>query len=80
MKLLLDQGLPVSAAAELRKQGLDVEHVAEIGMMRATDNDILAHARRIDAVCITLSMPIFMPSLSLRERENLRLSVFGEKV
>jgi predicted nuclease of predicted toxin-antitoxin system len=37
MKLLLDQGLPRSAAAMLRNIGFDVTHVAEIGLSQAEE-------------------------------------------
>ncbi|MBI5443518.1 MAG: DUF5615 family PIN-like protein [Deltaproteobacteria bacterium] len=44
MKLMLDQGLPRSAAALLREKGHDAVHVAEIGLAAATDAEILAEA------------------------------------
>jgi predicted nuclease of predicted toxin-antitoxin system len=44
MKLLLDQGLPRSAAALLHDMGLDTLHVADVGMSAAEDPDILRWA------------------------------------
>jgi hypothetical protein len=40
-RLLLDQGLPRSTAILLNQAGWDVIHVAEIGMSRSDDLDIL---------------------------------------
>ena len=37
MKLLLDQGLPRSAASLLRDVGIDTLHFGEIGLAAATD-------------------------------------------
>jgi predicted nuclease of predicted toxin-antitoxin system len=37
MKLLLDQGLPRSAATLLSEAGIDTIHVAEIGLSAADD-------------------------------------------
>lgn len=54
MRLLLDQGLPRSAAAILRGEGLDVVHVSEVGLAAATDLDILANARESGRVVVTL--------------------------
>ncbi|MCC6718055.1 MAG: DUF5615 family PIN-like protein [Acetobacteraceae bacterium] len=51
---LLDQGVPRSAAARLNEHGWNTVHVAEIGMHRATDAAILAHARADNRVCVTL--------------------------
>ena len=54
MKLLLDQGLPRSAAALLRGEGIDTIHVGDIGMATALDADILALGRQEQRVIVTL--------------------------
>jgi predicted nuclease of predicted toxin-antitoxin system len=53
-RLLLDQGLPRSAARFLGDAGWDVLHVGDIGMARSSDADILDYARREQRVCVTL--------------------------
>lgn len=52
--LVLDQGLPRRAVAGLREGGVAAEHVAELGMSRATDREILEYARSTGAVVVTL--------------------------
>jgi predicted nuclease of predicted toxin-antitoxin system len=54
MKLLLDQGLPLSAAALLRDAGVDTTHVGEIGMSEAEDEEIIQRARDEERVVATL--------------------------
>jgi predicted nuclease of predicted toxin-antitoxin system len=54
MKLLLDQGLPRSAAALLRDAGIDTIHVGEIGMSEAEDVDIIQRARKEGRIVATL--------------------------
>jgi predicted nuclease of predicted toxin-antitoxin system len=54
MKLLLDQGLPLSAAALLRDASIDTIHVGEIGMSQAEDAEIIQKAREEERVVITL--------------------------
>lgn len=54
MKLLLDQGLPRSAVAELAVLGITAEHVGELGLAAATDEMILNEAVQRDAVVVTL--------------------------
>ncbi|RJP32959.1 MAG: hypothetical protein C4527_05195 [Candidatus Omnitrophota bacterium] len=54
MKLLLDQGLPRSAAVLLRNFGIDTFHVGEIGMSSVADMDILIHCRQEMRVIVTL--------------------------
>ncbi|MDZ8082140.1 MAG: DUF5615 family PIN-like protein [Nostoc sp. DcaGUA01] len=54
MKLLLDQGLPLSTAALLRDAGIDTIHVSEIGMSEAEDPQIIQRAREERRVVATL--------------------------
>jgi predicted nuclease of predicted toxin-antitoxin system len=53
-RLVLDQGLPRSAAELLRQQGWDVLHVAECGLSEATDTQILEYARTNSRTVCTL--------------------------
>jgi predicted nuclease of predicted toxin-antitoxin system len=53
-RVLLDQGLPRSAASLLRDEGWDVVHTGDIGLSRATDREILDFARTEERVIITL--------------------------
>lgn len=41
-RLILDGGLPVELAAELRARGRDAVHVSEVGLDAATDAEVLA--------------------------------------
>ena len=52
--ILLDQGLPRSAASLLRDEGWDVLHTGDIGLSRSTDRQILEFARNEQRVIITL--------------------------
>ena len=54
MQLLLDQGLPRTAAKLLRNAGIDTLHVGEIGMAAAKDIQILRHAESEKRIVITL--------------------------
>ena len=54
MKLLLDQGLPRTAATQLVAFGWDVVHVGEIGMAVSTDSDILRRASLEQRAVVTL--------------------------
>ncbi|MBE9189473.1 DUF5615 family PIN-like protein [Gloeocapsopsis crepidinum LEGE 06123] len=54
MKLLLDQGLPLSAAALLCDAGINTIHVSEIGMSEAEDADIIQRARNEGRIVATL--------------------------
>lgn len=53
MRLVLDQGVPRDAASALRDFGHQCAHVGEIGMAKATDDEILAWAGE-DAIVVTL--------------------------
>ena len=66
MKLLLDQGLPLSAAASLRKAGIDTIHVGEIDMSEAEDAEIIQRAKAEGRVVATLDAD-FHTLLALNE-------------
>jgi predicted nuclease of predicted toxin-antitoxin system len=53
-RILLDQGLPRSAATALREAGWDVEHVSDLGMSQSTDRSILDFARAQGRTVVTL--------------------------
>jgi predicted nuclease of predicted toxin-antitoxin system len=54
MRLLLDQGLPRSAADGLRQAGHEAAHAGDIGLGTAPDSDIIKLARRDGFVIVTL--------------------------
>lgn len=54
MILLLDQGVPRSAASILRERGIDAVHTGEIGMSRADDGAILDRAHAEGRLVVTL--------------------------
>jgi predicted nuclease of predicted toxin-antitoxin system len=54
MKLLLDQGLPRSAASLLRAAGIDTVHTGEIGLATANDVTLIELAHQQERVVITL--------------------------
>ena len=54
IRLLLDEGLPRSAATLLSENGLDAVHVGELGMAGAADEAILEYARTSGSVIVTL--------------------------
>lgn len=54
MKLLLDQGLPRTAATLLCEAGFDTVHVGDIGLAAAEDTEILQQARDDGRIVVTL--------------------------
>jgi predicted nuclease of predicted toxin-antitoxin system len=54
MKLLLDQGLPRSAASVLRDAGIDVIHTGENGFATAEDAAIIERAQQDERIVVTL--------------------------
>ncbi len=54
INLLLDQGLPRSAATILRSKGYSVAHVAEHDLSNAKDIEIIEHSRKEGSVIVTL--------------------------
>jgi predicted nuclease of predicted toxin-antitoxin system len=54
MRLLLDQGLPRSAALILREKQIDTAHVGELDMSTASDESIISYARQHAYSIVTL--------------------------
>lgn len=54
MNLILDEGLPLRAAAALRQAGVEARHVLELGMGGASDHAILDRACADGATVVTL--------------------------
>lgn len=54
MQLLLDQGLPRTAAELLSNAGVDTLHVGDIGMATAEDSQILNYAESERRIVVTL--------------------------
>lgn len=80
-RLLLDQGLPRSAAKFLRSPDWDVVHVCECGLSAATDESILEYARADARTICTLDADFHAllavsgfrdPSVVRIRREGLR--------
>lgn len=54
MRLLLDQGLPRSAAKRLRTIGVDAAHAGDCGLSSASDAEILSAAQQQGQIVVTL--------------------------
>jgi predicted nuclease of predicted toxin-antitoxin system len=54
IRILLDQGLPRSAADRLRKAGADAVHAGECGLATALDQELIRVAREQERVIVTL--------------------------
>ena len=54
IRFLLDQGIPRSAVSRLQDRGFAARHVADIGLERASDLDILQAARDEGECVVTL--------------------------
>ena len=69
MQLLLDQGLPRTAAKLLRDVGVDTVHVGEIDMAAAKDIQILNYAGSEQRIVVTLDSDFH----TLLAKDNLEL-------
>lgn len=54
IRLLLDQGLPRATGKLLSAAAWDVIHVGDVGLSRATDQQILDYAKSDNRICVTL--------------------------
>lgn len=53
MKFLVDMGISIRVVAALRKQGHDVVHLQEQGLIRLPDAEILVKARAEERIVLT---------------------------
>lgn len=81
MRFLLDQGLPRSTVGELAKRGVVAEHVGDLGMSRAADQDILAESLKRGAIAVTLDADFHMILAMTRASEPsvIRIRIEGLK-
>lgn len=54
MRLLVDANLSPSVAGQLRHAGHDAVHVIDVGLVTATDPEIVEHAEANDLVIVTV--------------------------
>jgi predicted nuclease of predicted toxin-antitoxin system len=53
VRFLVDAQLPPALARALTEAGHRAEHVMDVGLLRSTDADVHAYARRVSATLIT---------------------------
>jgi predicted nuclease of predicted toxin-antitoxin system len=58
-KLLLDENLSPSIALTLTREGYDVVHVRDRGLLRATDAEVFARAYEEDRIVVTFNCDDF---------------------
>lgn len=87
MQLLLDQGLPRTAATLLRDAGIDTLHVGEIEMATAKDSEILSYSQSEQRIVVTLDSDFhtllakdnaISPSVIRIRIEGLKAAAFSE--
>ena len=87
IRLLLDQGLPRATGKHLSATAWDVMHVGDIGLSRATDQQILDYAKSDNRVCVTLDADFHAllatadasgPSVIRIRKEGLHASALAE--
>lgn len=61
LRFVFDQHVNAPALRRLREEGVDVVHVAEVGLGEADDSDILAWATSEDRIVVTRNYRDFAP-------------------
>lgn len=87
MRLLLDQGLPRTAAVLLTQAGIDTVHVGQIGYTTADDAEILQYGRDEGRIVVTVDADFHMllahsnattPSVIRIRMEGLKAEAFSK--
>lgn len=71
LRFLFDQMVSVPALRQVRKRGLDVSHVLEVGLGGASDARVLAYAREEGRIVVTRNYQDFAPLVSAYVREGI---------
>lgn len=81
MKLLLDQGLPRSAAMLLQEYGYESFHVADLGLSASVDEEILNWASKENFTVVTLDADFHtLLALSAADKPSvIRIRIEGLK-
>ena len=61
LRFVFDQHVNAPAMRRLREGGVDVVHLAEVGLAEADDADVLAWAAREDRIVVTRNYQDFAP-------------------
>lgn len=67
MKLLIDENLSARVAVELQREGFDVVHVRERGLLGATDPEVLQRAYDEDRILVTSNVGDFVKLARARD-------------
>lgn len=70
-RFLFDQHVNAPALRQLRRAGIDVVHVAEVGLSEADDPDVLAWAAREDRIVVTRNYRDFAPLVDAYGRQGM---------
>jgi predicted nuclease of predicted toxin-antitoxin system len=81
MRILLDQGIPLSLAQILRERGINVEHTSERGLQQASDERIIHVARGEYDLIVTFDADFhsIIARESISDISILRLRISGQK-
>ena len=70
LRFVFDQHVNVPALRQLREEGVDVVHVAEVGLDEADDPDILAWAMEESRIVVTRNYRDFAPLVEAYARKG----------
>jgi predicted nuclease of predicted toxin-antitoxin system len=71
VRFVFDQHVNAPALRQLRESGVDVVHVAEVGLNEADDPDILAWATERDRIVVTRNYRDFAPLVDAYARRGI---------
>lgn len=73
LRFVFDQHANAPAKRRLREDGVDVVHVAEVGLAEADDPDVLAWAAREDRIVVTRNYRDFAPLAEAYTKRGIEL-------